>query len=67
VNPRALCSNYTYADAEHINVPLDTDNPHKVTMNAASSIELKPLIDAQPAALDDLYATSPHICVDYLA
>ena len=48
--------NYSYNDAEHIEVPLTSDGPHKITMTASASIEITPSIDGQPAALDDLYA-----------
>lgn len=47
---------YSYNAAEHVDVPLTSDAPHKITMTAAASVEIIPSIDGQPAALDDLYA-----------
>lgn len=47
---------YSNEDTEHINVPLTADGPYKVVMSAAASIEIKPLIEDQPVALDDLNA-----------
>ena len=47
---------FSHDDTEHINVPLTTDGPYRVVMNAAASIEIRPLMEGQPVALDDLNA-----------
>ncbi len=56
VSVRFVHPEYSYADAEHIDVPLEHEGPYKISMKSAASIEIEPLIDSQPVETDELYA-----------
>jgi hypothetical protein len=47
---------FAYLDAEHIDVPLETKGPHEIKLKPGVDVEVRPLLDGKPTALDDLYA-----------
>jgi len=47
---------YTYIDYEDINVPVDSDSEHMITVQPGAIVELVLMEDGRPAASDNVYA-----------
>jgi len=47
---------YAYIDHLHIDVPLQADGSYKVVLTRGVSLEIRPLIEAKPADVANLYA-----------
>ena len=49
-------SGYAFSDNVHIDVPLLDNEPRLVTLKSGVPVEIQPVIDGEPAELDDLHA-----------
>lgn len=47
---------FAYSDDLHIDVPLEKSGPYEITVTAGVPLEVRPLLDGEPAILDDVFA-----------
>lgn len=47
---------FVYVNAEHVDVPLETQGSHEIRLTRGVPVEVRPLVDGRPAAIDGLHA-----------